>query len=307
MAVGSAGRAGDVADTIPVHLARRRGGSMKVAVPALVVSAAVAAATALGAQGTLARTYATVLNEQGGPVRGLQAADLVLRDGGIRQGVVDAEAAKEPLEVAVVVFGFGAGELVDVERAIDQGVRALRAENPSTQVGLVNAGSGPTMITPGQAEWHASLDRLASSPAGPSFIDVVIAGCEVLSAAPPDRRVVLGIVETHGAADINRPDRLSIAVNAGHVALWTVEVGAAGAAEWRPTVEAALNDAIRLGGSLRQPVKSRADVSTGVAAIVDFLSSQYLVTYGWPDPMLSQFSLVTRHDAGRVLTPAWSR
>jgi hypothetical protein len=280
---------------------------MKVAVPALVVSAAVAAATVVGAQGTLAQTYATVLNEQGGPVRGLQAADLVLRDGGIRQGVVEAVPAKEPLAIAVVVVGFGAGELVGVEHAIDQGVRALRAENPATQVGLVGAGSSTTMIAPGQTDWQASLDRLASAAAGPSFIDAIIAGCDALNAAPPDRRVVIGMVETHGAADINRPDRLSIAVNAGHVALWTVEVGATGAAEWRPPVDAALNDAIHLGGSLRQSVKSRADVSAGVAAVVDFLLSQYVVTYGWPDPMLSEFSLVTRHDAGRVLTPAWSR
>ncbi len=248
-----------------------------------------------------------MLNEQGRPVRGLQAADLVLRDGGVRQVVVDAEAAKEPLAVAVVVFGFGAGDLVDVERAIDEGVRTLRAQNPATQVGLVGAASSTTMIEPGQADWHASLDRLASAPAGPNFIDAVIAGCALLDTAPPDRRVVLGIVETHGAADISRPDRLSVAVSAGHVALWTVEVGATGPAEWRPPVDAALNDASRLGGSLRQTVKSATEVSTGVAAVVDFLLSQYLVTYGWPDPMLSQFNMETRHGAGRVLTPAWPR
>jgi hypothetical protein len=35
--------------------------------------------------------------------------------------------------------------------------------------------------------------------------------------------------------------------------------------------------------------------------------SQYLVTYTWPDPMLGAFNLVTRHEAGRVLVPVWSR
>jgi hypothetical protein len=280
---------------------------MKLVVAPLVVLAALVAATVAGAQGARAQIYATVLNERGSPVRGLHAGDLVLRDGGVRQGVVDAQAATEPLAVAIVVVGFRPGELADVERAIDDGVRALRAQNPATQVGLVSAGSGPMMITPGETDWHASLDRLASAPAEPTFIDAVVMGCEALSAAPPDRRVVLGIVETHGASDVSRPDRLLAAVNAGHVALWTVEVGASGAAEWRPPVEAALNEAIRLGGSLRQTAKSRAEVSTGVAAVVDFLLSQYLVTYGWPDPMLSQFDLVTRHDAGRVLTPVWSR
>jgi hypothetical protein len=280
---------------------------MKVAVAPLMASAVVTVAAAVGAQGARAQIYATVLNEQGRPVRGLQAADLALRDGGVRQALVDAEAAKQPLAVAVVVFGFSAGELVDVERAIDESVRTLHAQNPATQVGLIGAGSGTTIIEPGQADWHASLDRLASAPAGPNFIDAVIAGCDVLGAAPPDRRVVLGIVETHGAADVPRPDRLSAALSAGHVALWTVEVGATGPAEWRPPVDAALNDASRLGGSLRQTVKSATEVSTGVAAVVDFLLSQYLLTYEWPDPMLSRFDLVTRHDAGRVLTPAWPR
>jgi hypothetical protein len=281
---------------------------MRFLAPTILLSmAAVAPAAVTGAESARAQIYATVLNDEGRPVRGLQAADLVLRDGGMRQNVVDVEAAKDPLAVAVVVVGFGANELGDVGRAIDEAARTLRAQNPATQIGLVGAGAAPTMIEPGQAAWHAALDRLVSEPAGASLIDAVIAGCDVLNAAPPDRRVLLGIVQTHGAAAVDHLDRLSIAVDAGHVALWTVEVGAAGPAQWNAPVDAALKEATRLGGALRQAVKSRAEVPAGIAAVVDCLLSQYVVTYEWPDPMLSTFSLVTRHDAGSVLTPAWSR
>jgi len=37
------------------------------------------------------------------------------------------------------------------------------------------------------------------------------------------------------------------------------------------------------------------------------LASAAQISGGWPDPMLSQINIVTRHDSGTVLAPVWNR
>jgi hypothetical protein len=274
-------------------------------VTALVSVVAVVAAPP-GVQSARVQVYATALNEQGSPVRGLQTGDLVLRDGGVRQAVMDVEPATDPLSVAIVVSGFGTGEITELTGAIDAAARALHAANPATKVGIVvpaGPAAGPALVVEGRDDWRASLARVTSVP----LADAILAGCDALDVAPPDRRVVIGIVQTHGAVPAPGADRLATTLAGHRVALWTVEAGVTGPAEWLPGVDKQLTAAVDVGGAVRVPVKGRAAVPAGVASIVDFLASQYVVTYAWPDPMLSQFSLVTRHDAGRVLTPSWNR
>jgi hypothetical protein len=278
---------------------------MRGAFAVVIIAATVAAGLSVGAQGAHLQIYATVLNDQGGSVRGLQAADLVLRDGGVRQGTIDVQPATDPLSVAIVVQGFSPDDVGLLRTALEAAARALRAQNSGTQIGLVGPGPSATMIGPGGG--LPALDAALTAPAAPTFVDAVLAGCQVLSAAPPDRRVVLGLVKTHGVTDVPHPERLAASVSANQVSLWTVELGASGPADWSPAVDAALTEAVRLGGSLRHPAKSAGEVAGGIAAIIDDLTAQYVVTYAWPDPMLSEFNLVTRHEAGKVLTPAWPR
>lgn len=50
-----------------------------------------------------------------------------------------------------------------------------------------------------------------------------------------------------------------------------------------------------------------AAMTQTLTRVLQLLSSQYLVTLLWPDPMLSQLNIVTRHDSGTVLAPIWNR
>ena len=268
---------------------------------------AVTAAAGLAAQGSRASIYATVLNERDQPVRGLQSADLVLRDGGVRQGSVDAQPASEPLAVAVVIYGFDAADVVSIRPSIDDAARKLRMGNPATQVGLVGAEPNVVMFGGDVTAWAVAVNATSTTPAAPSVVDAIIKASQALAAAPPDRRTVIAIVKAGEAKTIDRPERLTQSLAAGRVALWTVELAVSGAAPWTTAMNAALDEAARQGGALRQPSTSVDQVKAHLAVAVDCLLSQYLVTYNWPDPMLSTFSLVTRHDVGRVLTPSWSR
>ena len=62
-----------------------------------------------------------------------------------------------------------------------------------------------------------------------------------------------------------------------------------------------------MGGALRDNAASVAGVAPATARIVTLLRSQYVVSYTWPDPMLSIVSITTRHERGEVLQPIWPR
>ena len=259
-------------------------------------------------QAARAQIYATVIGDQGDPVRGLQSADLVLRDGGVRQGVLSAEPATEPLSVAVVVNGLTAEDLADATRAIEETVRALTAQDSRTQVGLVTDGSRVTLLTAAMPGLDGLVRRAVTD--APSLVESVIDAAEALRPAPADRRVVLAIARPPSSAGDGRgpgADRLALTVSGLHVALWTIEVGVPETSMWSPSTQAAIADACRLGGSIREHARTHGDIPAAMSRITNLLLSQYLVTYTWPDPMLAQFNLVTRHEAGRVLVPAWSR
>lgn len=283
------------------------GGARAAALALCLSFAAIEAVPPLAAQGSRATTYATVLNEEDRPVRGLQSADLVLRDGGVRQGIVDAEPAREPLAVAVVVYGFDAAELTSLRPAIGEAARKLRTSNPATQVGLISAAPNVVMIGADEAASSETLVTLATTPSAPTMIDAILRGVDALASAPPDRRTVIAVVKARDAATAERPERVSSAVDANHIALWTVELASATAPAWPKAVSTALDDAARVGGSMRQTSTTIDGAKARLGVVVDCLLAQYLVTYNWPDPMLSTFSLVTRHDVGRVLTPSWSK
>jgi len=68
-----------------------------------------------------------------------------------------------------------------------------------------------------------------------------------------------------------------------------------------------LNDATKFSGALRERVSDAAGLTPMAERVGHCLFVQYIVTYLWPNPMLSTFSIATRHDRGEVLVPAWAR
>jgi hypothetical protein len=117
---------------------------------------------------------------------------------------------------------------------------------------------------------------------------------------------VLLIVRRHPNEEATVPERLTDALFRAKAALWTIEVAGA-----KPVSNRKLDDVLAAGaqvsGALRKTVSGSAALPAAVAHVVDLLRSQYVVTYTWPDPMLSQLVFTTRHDRGAVLAPAWSR
>src|SRR3954469_1639617 len=83
------------------------------------------------------QTYVIVLDEDRRPVIGLATEDFYLRDGGIRQGLLDAGPATLPLDIAVVVDGFAASDREALTSALAGATARLALDNPGHRMSLL--------------------------------------------------------------------------------------------------------------------------------------------------------------------------
>jgi len=164
------------------------------------------------------------------------------------------------------------------------------------------------MLAPDASNVEPALRAVACVSTG--VVDGVVAACEALRDAPADRRTVLAIVGPRASdAAAGSRTRLVDAILGAKAALWTIEVvPASGSAKPNLAIlDDAIAEGVRTSGALRERLAADTDLPAAAGRTAARWLSQYLVTYTWPDPMVSQFSLTTRHDAGEVLTPAWMR
>jgi hypothetical protein len=246
-----------------------------------VLAAAAAFQPVRAARPADAQTYVTVLDTDRRPVVGLGEEDFAMRDGGVREHVISVEPATAPLSIALVVDGFEPGDQPAVSAAIAAATRRLTAADPRHQV------VGPS-----------------SDGGSAAFVDALTAACASLRTAPTDRRVVLALVRRHaGDGAVAKPGALSDAILLGKISLWTIEVGPV----QTTALDRLLTDSTALGGALREIVPAASGLSDTATRVADLLVSQYVVTYAWPNPMLSQVNITIRHDRGLVLAPLWTR
>jgi hypothetical protein len=245
----------------------------------------------LAAPRTDAQRYVTVIDADGRPVLGLSHEDFALKDGGVRRPIVSVEPATAPISAVVVVRGFAAADANEIAKAIDalKAVRASTPGSPALQVTMASSETQDTSTIP------AAIDEAARSQVSDGF----------------DRRMVLSIVRRGGQEDGLDAEAANDVVDAltdAKAALWTLEVDPAGGkAATASPLEKLLATATDASGSVRTHVKSTADLPSAAQDLFYLWRGQYLVTYMWPDPMLSFFKLEVRHDRGVVLTTGWER
>jgi hypothetical protein len=225
--------------------------------------------------------YVTVIDSEEKPVIGLSTEDFYLREGGLRLGLLMASPASEPLEIAVVIDGFAANERTPVTSAVAAATKQLTAASP---------------------RHHMTVRDTA---AGTPFIANVLDAAASLQTSDTDRLIVLAIVKRRaGDGNVDEPSRLTYGLLDSHVSLWTIELGA----EQSTPLDRAITTAVTNGGGLREIARSDAGISEAAKHIVELLTSQYVITYRWPNPMLSDaFYITTRHERGEVLATKWTR
>jgi hypothetical protein len=266
------------------------------------------------AQGSPQQVYAIVVDSDGFPVRGLSAEDFSLRDGSVRQAVLGAEPAANPVWLAIVVRGFETQDLPQVRGAIEAIAATTTKGVAGSHVGVMRASSA------GASEWVDATTGVAdgvwssvlTNPA--PVLDAIGQAAGALRKAPTDRRAVVLLIKRSPSDTVVVQNGLVTdqLFNTG-AALWTVEVpGSSTAAGPVLPANAAkfddvLTDATKFSGSLRERVSDLAALTPMAQRVANLVLAQYVVTYLWPNPMLSTLSIATRHDRGDVLVPAWAR
>ena len=253
--------------------------TMRVLFSALALVAALAPQT----QRLFAQKYVTVVANDGRPMAGLASEDFNLRDGDTRRPMQGAEPATTPLAVEMAMSGFG-------EADDDFLTRTMRN----------------TRATLGR---NASHDELlgAMRSRQPDVMSALLDACAAIDAASSDRRAIVAVIRQRANDPaITEPYRLTDELKAVRASLWAI-VLVDDKKDLSPTLDNALASAAQTSGGMREVVTSTAAVTESLTRVLQLLSSQYLVTFLWPDPMLSQINIVTRHDSGTVLAPAWNR
>ena len=282
---------------------------------ALVWASVAAWPGAARAQGSPQQVYAIVVDSEGWPVRGLSAEDFSLRDGSVRQAVLGVQPATNPVWTAVIVRGFAREDMPALRRAIEVLAKTTRTGAAGSRTGVMRAAaSGSTWAEVTADMTDAAWDTMLAAGSG-SVADAIGQACAALRDAPTDRRAVVTILKRRSDDALLKVDGLltDSLFNVG-AALWTIELP--GSTESAPVsapvagsvkLDDLLNDATKFSGALRERVPDTSALAAMAERVGHFLFVQYIVTYLWPNPMLSTFSIATRHDRGDVLVPAWAR
>ena len=280
----------------------------------VLIACAVGLMSGRAAAQTAQQVYAVVVDGDGYPVRGLSAEDFSLRDGSVRQAVLGAEPATNPVWIAIVAQGFKAADLPQVRAAIEAIASTTRKGPAGSHLGVMRPASATSSWIDlasdlSDADWQSLVDGPA-----PAVLDAIGQAAVALRQAPTDRRAVVLLIKRSSSSALVEPHGLvTDQLFTAGAALWTVEVGAssgsaAGASAPNSVkLDDVLNDATKFSGSLREQIADTPGMVPTAERVANLILAQYVVTYLWPNPMLSTFSIATRHDRGDVLVPAWAR
>jgi len=249
--------------------------------------------------------YASVVDDSGRPVLGLNAKDLIVREDGQTREILRVAKDDDPLQVALLVDNSVEmrNSVSDLRKAVAAFVNNLR---PGVQLALLTLAERPTIVvnyTTDKAALLKGVDKIVAYDAGNYVLDGIAEASEGLAKRPQARSVMV-VVTGQGPelsyrhyTDALRPLRESgaalhaITVTASNIegAMHTVEHGNPG------------DSGAGLGGAGRDIVLGRMTKETGgryeevltmnalsakLQQLANEISNQYRVTFARPDRLI---------------------
>lgn len=247
----------------------------------ILVGMAASVALSPQTQRLFAQKYVTVVANDGRPMAGLASEDFNLRDGDTRRPTQGAEPATTPLAIQIAIDGFGENDSAMIDGLTRQAREVLKEKVPD----------------------HFGVSRAK----GPAVMSTLLDACAGIDAASSDRRAIVAVIRQRANDPaVTEAYRLTDALRAVRASLWAIVVVDDKTA-LSSSLDSALTSATEISGGMRDVVTTSAAASETLTRMLQLLASQYLVTFLWPDPMLSKINIVTRHDSGTVLAPVWNR
>lgn len=257
--------------------------------------------------------FATVVDDKGRPVPGLDVSDFVVQIDGVAQEIIRVEPATTPLSIVLLTDRLGLNPNYtpfDLRQALGDFVKIVRTGSPESKFALTTF-DGPvvqlTKFTSAPAELDRTLGRLSSMVPTAAIVDGLNEATKQLAAAPTERRAVLVLVSSYRLDQSNlRTDLAGEQLRMSKGSLWAVEVRADRGNFANQAREETLDAGSRLSGGTRDIVSSRSGVINSCKRFAEFLVAQYDVTYA---PALgsgrSRLTVGVKGSGLRVYAPSW--
>jgi hypothetical protein len=282
----------------------------------LAVIAAVTAAARPRADAANQRVYVTVLDAQGSPIAGLQAADFTIAIDGAAQEVLAAAPAATPASIVLLTDQLGLTPTytpVEIRGAMSGFVKAMRAGQPATAFSLLTF-DGPirvvTTFTSTPVILDRAIDRLVGAAPDSVFLDALVEAGRALTSAPTDRRVIFTILSAYRPDQSSeRSDVAGERLRQSNASLWAIEAVQdviQGGNSASPPRELLLEAGTRQSGGGRAIVTTRQALASAAEGMARLILAQYEVTYGpGGGTARSRLTVGVKRPVGRVLAPSW--
>jgi VWFA-related protein len=249
--------------------------------------------------------YASVVDDKGQPILGLNAKDLIVREDGQTREILRVAKDDDPLQVALLVDNSVEmrNKVSDLRKAIAAFISSLR---PGVQVALLTLAERPTIVvnyTADKAALLKGVDSIVAYDAGNYVLDGIAEAAEGLSKRPSARSVMV-VVTGQGPelsyrhyTDALRPLRESgaalhaIMVTAANIegALHNVEhgnPGDSGAGIGGVGRDIVLGRMTKETGGRYEEVLTMSALSGKLQQLSSEISNQYRVTFARPERLI---------------------
>ena len=280
----------------------------------LVIALACAVCAApLRANRAQEHVFATVVDEKGRPVSGLDVSDFVVQVDGVAQEIIRVEPATTPVSIVLLTDRLGLNPNYtpfDLRQALGDFVKIVRTGSPDSKFALTTF-DGPvvqlTKFTSAPAELDRALGRLSSMVPTAAVVDGMSEATKQLAAAPTERRVVLVVLSSYRQDQSSlRTDLAGDQLRMSKGSLWAVEARADRGNFSSQAREETLDAGSRLSGGIRDVVSSRSGVINSCRRFAELILAQYDVTYA---PALgsgrSRLTVGVKGSGLRVYAPSW--
>jgi VWFA-related protein len=236
--------------------------------------------------------YASVLNKEGAPVTSLQAADFVVREGGVEREVVRASTASEPMRIAVLVDTSRAMEpyIADVRRGLRSFFREMQGQD---QIALFEFGDRATRLvdyTSDPARLEAGIGRIFSrSHSGAYALDAITDAARDFRARESARSVIV-VITAQGPEFSNRyHQKVLDDVKAANATLHSLVLTRNRVPVFNSGIrerEITLSNGADLTGGRREDLLTSMALEERLADLARELKSQYQIVYARPDTLI---------------------
>jgi hypothetical protein len=266
------------------------------------------------AQADVARVYVTVTDDAGRPLKGLAAADFVVRENTLPKKVVSVETATRPISLEILTDRFGVRAdftADDARQALLNIVDIVLGVIPESQIGIITTDGASVPVVPftsSQAMLTGKIKEFFTNGHTPVLLEGIADACKALGKMPEDRRAIIALVsgykpETSGI----EPRAAAEALRQNKVTFWALEGQAENGKSTNANRDAILLGATRDSGGLLSTVAAGTALPGAAQRLAVALVAQYEVTYENPaDSKTTQLSVATTRVGARVLAPRWT-